>query len=73
MVSSTAVAVGTTSPMLARWAAGTATTPTAATITLVSVLSAPLSKFVTSVIHGSTAHEGGKPKCAVLLRPEREN
>lgn len=48
-------------------AVGTTTTTTA-TITLVSVLSAPLSKFVTSVIYCGTAYCG--KNCAEILSAE---
>ena len=63
----TAVAAGTASTATARWTMGAATTPTPATTTLVSVLSAPFLTSRRAVAYSSTAHEGGKPKCAVLL------
>ena len=63
----TVVAAIAAAASTARWTTGTATALAARVAALVSALFVPLITRQTSVAYSSTAHEGGKPKWAVLL------
>ena len=59
-------AAGAATTTAARWTTGAAATLATGTTALVSALFVPLITRQTSVAYSSTAHEGGKPKWAVL-------
>ena len=63
-----AVATSTTASFTVRWTTTSAgTVPPISTAAWGSVLSAPFLTSRRAVAYSSTAHEGGKPKWAVLL------